>query len=100
MKVSTPTLRILWIPSLVAVTIVVEVIILPTNPPLSPGPHYAYKFFKLLLFVGVGYLAPLAFWRFNALTRGIMLPSFRQCASKHSRALSVAATVSTGMRCS
>jgi hypothetical protein len=72
MKVFTPTLRILWIAA-VAVTIAVEVIILPTNPPLPPFPHYAYKVFKLLLFVTVGYLAPLAFWRFNALTRGIGL---------------------------
>jgi hypothetical protein len=72
MKVFTPTLRILWI-VMVVVTIIGEVVILPTKPPLPPVPHYAYKIGKLLLFVAVGYLAPLAFWRFNALTRGLAL---------------------------
>jgi hypothetical protein len=72
MKVFTPTLRTLWITT-VAVTVLVEVILLPTNPPLPPVPHYAYKTLKAVLFVSVGYLAPLAFWHFNALTRGIML---------------------------
>ncbi len=72
LRVFTPTLRILWI-AVVIVTIISEVLLLPTNPPLSPIPHYSYKVFKLLLFIAVGYLAPLAFWRFNALNRGIML---------------------------
>jgi len=72
LKVFTPTLRIAWI-LIVAITIVSEVVLLPTNPPLPPIPHYSYKIFKLLLFVSVGYLAPLSFWRFNALNRGIML---------------------------
>jgi hypothetical protein len=71
-KVFTPTLRVVWI-AIVAVTIVSEVLLLPTNPPLPPIPHYSYKIFKVLLFIAVGYLAPLAFWRFNALNRGIML---------------------------
>jgi hypothetical protein len=72
LRVFTPTLRIAWV-AIVAVTVVSEVILLPTNPPLPPIPHYSYKIFKLLLFVSVGYLAPLALWRFNALNRGIML---------------------------
>lgn len=72
LRVFTPTLRILWI-AVVIVTIISEVLLLPTNPPLPPVPHYSYKIFKLLLFIAVGYLAPLAFWRFNALNRGIML---------------------------
>jgi len=72
LKVFTPALRIVWA-AIVAVTVVAEVLLLPTNPPLPPIPHYAYKVFKLILFVAVGYLAPLAFWRFNALNRGIML---------------------------
>jgi hypothetical protein len=72
LRVFTPTLRTVWV-AIVAVTIVSEVLLLPTNPPLPPLPHYSYKIFKLLLFIAVGYLAPLAFWRFNALNRGIML---------------------------
>lgn len=72
LKVFTPTLRVTWV-LIVVVTVVVEVLLLPTNPPLPPIPHYSYKIFKLLLFVAVGYLAPLAFWRFNALNRGILL---------------------------
>jgi hypothetical protein len=72
LKVFTPTLRILWIAA-VAITVVSEVVLLPTNPPLPPIAHYSYKILKLLLFVVVGYLAPLAFWRFNALNRGILL---------------------------
>jgi hypothetical protein len=72
LKVFTPTLRIAWI-LIVAITIVSEVVLLPTNPPLPPIPHYSYKIFKLFLFAAVGYLAPLSFWRFNALNRGIML---------------------------
>ena len=72
LRVFTPALRMVWI-AIVSITVVVEVILLPTNPPLPPIPHYSYKLFKLLLFVAVGYLAPLAFWRFNALNRGILL---------------------------
>ena len=72
LKVFTPALRILWA-AIVAVTVVAEVLLLPTDPPLAPIPHYSYKIFKALLFIAVGYLAPLAFWRFNVLNRGIML---------------------------
>jgi len=79
LKVFTPTLRTTWL-LIVAVTIVSEVILLPTNPPLPPIPHYAYKIFKVLLFISVGYLAPLAFWRFNALNRGIMLAAISSAA--------------------
>ncbi len=49
---------------------VAEVIPLPLLPPL---PFYSYKVMKVLFFIALGYLAPLAFWRFNALTRGIFL---------------------------
>jgi hypothetical protein len=72
LKVFTPAMRLTWV-AVVAVTVLSEVLLLPTNPPLPPLPHYFYKICKALLFIAVGYLAPLSFWRFNALNRGILL---------------------------
>lgn len=40
---------------------------------MAPFPFYVIKCAKLVLFLVLGYLAPLAFWRFNALNRGVML---------------------------
>jgi hypothetical protein len=54
----------------VAATVVTEVIPVPLMPPL---PFYSYGVSKLISFVAVGYVAPLAFRRFNALNRGILL---------------------------
>jgi hypothetical protein len=55
---------------LVAITVVTEVIPVPLMPPL---PFYSYCALKLISFVALGYVAPLAFRRFNALNRGILL---------------------------
>jgi hypothetical protein len=55
---------------IVATTVVTEVIPIPL---MHPFPFYSYKAAKLVCFVALGYLAPLAFWRFNALNRGILL---------------------------
>jgi hypothetical protein len=53
-----------------ALTIVSEVYPFPLIPPL---PFYSIWCAKLLLFLILGFLAPLAFRRFNALNRGILL---------------------------
>jgi hypothetical protein len=63
------SLRITWL-VIFAVTIVSEVYPFPLLP---PGPFYSIWGVKLLLFLVLGYIGPLAFWRFNALNRGIVL---------------------------
>jgi hypothetical protein len=60
---------VIWL-IIFALTIVSEVYPFPLIPPL---PFYSIWCTKLLLFLVLGYLAPLAFWRFNALNRGILL---------------------------
>lgn len=71
----TPPLRIFALPvrllwtGIVVVTVLSEV--LPA-PQTTPPPFYTYEALKALCFVLVGYLAPLAFWQFNALNRGIL----------------------------
>jgi hypothetical protein len=55
---------------LVAITVVMELIPVPLMPPLL---YYSYAVSKLISFVALGYVAPLAFHRFNALNRGIVL---------------------------
>ena len=62
-------LRITWL-VIFAVTIVSEVYPFPLLP---PAPFYSIWGVKLLLFLVLGFIGPLAFWRFNALNRGIML---------------------------
>jgi hypothetical protein len=68
-QVFNPAIKMLWA-VIVAITIFTEVIPIPLMPPV---PFYSYKVAKVVCFVAVGYLAPLAFWRFNALNRGIFL---------------------------
>ncbi len=55
---------------IVTVTVTSEIMPIPLMPPV---PFYSYKLAKAICFVVLGYLAPLAFWRFNALNRGILL---------------------------
>jgi len=62
-------LRITWF-VIFALTVISEVYPFPLLPPL---PFYTIWGAKLLLFLVLGYLAPLTFWRFNALNRGILL---------------------------
>jgi len=60
--------RICWFVFL-AIMVIVEVIPRPiTWPPL---PYYSYQISKLIGFVVLGYLTPLAFWRFGSLGRGV-----------------------------
>jgi len=75
MRVFTRGTRIAWI-SLAILTVLLEVIPIPA---MSPIPFYGYCAGKAILFLLVGYGAPLAFWRFNALNRGIVLAAFSAC---------------------
>ena len=68
-RIFSPAIKLLWT-GIVTVTVVTEVMPIPLMP---RTPFYAYCAAKLICFVAVGYLAPLAFWRFNALNRGILL---------------------------
>jgi hypothetical protein len=44
-----------------------------TSVPMWPPPiYYPYQTLKLIGFVVIGILTPLAFWRFNALNRGLL----------------------------
>jgi hypothetical protein len=49
--------------------VVSELISVPVWPPPI---YYPYQIMKLTGFVVVGVLTPLAFWRFNALNRGLL----------------------------
>lgn len=60
--------RLLWT-AIVVATVLSEV--LPA-PQTAPANFYTYEALKALGFVLVGYLAPLSFWQFNALNRGIL----------------------------
>jgi hypothetical protein len=58
-----------WVVLLTA-SIIVETM---PNPNVRPFYFYCYAALKVLCFIAVGYLTPLALSRFNSLTRGIML---------------------------
>lgn len=64
-------MRLFWI-AIAVIIIAIEVMPIPLMPPV---PFYAYCGTKALLFVLLGFFAPFAFWRFNALNRGIFLAS-------------------------
>ena len=59
--------RLLWL-AIVVTTVLLEVI--PAH--FEPALFYTYKCAKGVLFVALGYLTPLTFWRFNALNRGLL----------------------------
>ena len=69
LRAFSKSLRIAWL-VVFALTVISEVYPFPLLPPL---PFYTIWCAKLLLFLILGFLAPLAFWRFNALNRGILL---------------------------
>lgn len=65
----SPSLRLAWI-TIAALTVITELI---PFPPIVPPPlFYSYKTAKVLLFLILGYCAPLTFWRFNSLTLGVI----------------------------
>ncbi len=61
--------RFVWL-LIFTITVVSDVYPFPLLPPLV---FYTIWGIKLLLFFLLGYVAPLAFWRFNALNRGVTL---------------------------
>ncbi|MGA8596241.1 MAG: VanZ family protein [Bryobacteraceae bacterium] len=63
---------------LLALTIFLEVEPLPQE--IYPPLFYSYKLLKGVLFFALGYLTPLAFWRFNSLGRGMLLAALSACA--------------------
>lgn len=70
----SPSLRRTWI-AIAALTVLTELI---PFPPIVPPPlFYSYKIAKILLFLILGYCAPLTFWRFNSLTLGVIFAAFR-----------------------
>ncbi len=69
LRVFSPVTKAIWV-AIVAITVAAEVIPIPLIPPV---PFYSYCGAKAICFIVLGYLAPLAFWRFNALNRGILL---------------------------
>ena len=62
------SIRIVFV-FLVAVLIFTELASVPLWPPAI---FYPYQILKLAGFIAVGLLTPLAFWRFNALNRGLL----------------------------
>lgn len=64
----TPVMRMLWF-AVFTLTIVSEVVYIPL---MAYYYFYPYCALKAVCFLLVGYLAPLSFWRFNALNRGIL----------------------------
>ena len=62
---------------LLALTIFLEVEPLPLE--IYPPLFYSYKLFKGILFLALGYLTPLAFWRFNSLGRGVLIAFASAC---------------------
>ena len=71
-RVFNRSTKLVWA-LVVSITVVTEVMPIPLMPPV---PFYSYCVAKLICFIAVGFLAPLAFWRFNALNRGILLAAF------------------------
>jgi hypothetical protein len=61
-------LQVAWA-AIVVATIVFEVV--PAHFP--PAVFYSYKLMKCVLFLALGYLTPLTFWRFDSLNFGLLL---------------------------
>jgi hypothetical protein len=73
LRAFSPSLRLAWI-AIAVLTVVSELI---PFPPIVPPPlFYTYKTAKILLFLIIGYMAPLTFWRFNSLTFGVIFAAF------------------------
>jgi hypothetical protein len=77
------TPKVAWF-GLLALTILLEVEPLPLE--IYPPLFYSYKCFKGLLFLALGFLTPIAFWRFNSLGKGMLLALHRLARSSCFRA--------------
>jgi hypothetical protein len=83
LRVFTRGLRVTWF-VIAAATILLEVI---PFPPTTDNRFYAYCAAKGILFVLLGYLAPLAFWAFSELNRGIAFAALSACCVETLQAL-------------
>lgn len=70
LRIFSPTLRLAWA-TLSVLTILSE--IAPRSPSLPPVAYYSYTACKAALFVLLGFLSPLTFWRFDSLGLGLLL---------------------------
>jgi hypothetical protein len=61
-------IRILFV-AIVSALVIAELASIPMWPPPI---YYPWQISKLIGFVVIGVLTPLAFWRFNALNRGLL----------------------------
>ncbi len=66
------SIRVVFI-AVVSAMVVGEIASVPMWP---PSIFYPYCFLKLVGFVIIGILTPIAFWRFNALNRGLLYAAF------------------------
>lgn len=71
------TPKVAWF-GLLALTILLEIEPLPLE--IYPPFFYSYKCFKGLLFLAVGFLTPIAFWRFNSLGKGMLVAAVSACS--------------------
>ncbi len=63
----------MWFIALVSALVIGELTSVPMWPPVI---FYPYCALKLLGFIAIGILTPIAFWRFNALNRGLLYAAF------------------------
>lgn len=71
-RVSSLAPKLFWA-VIVGVTLVNEVIPIPR---LTVAASYSFYAAKIICFFALGYVAPMAFLRFNAINRGILLAAF------------------------
>lgn len=76
LPVFTAWMRGFWFAAVLA-TVISETVYVPL---MAPVYFYSYCAMKGFFFLLVGYLAPLAFWRFNALNRGILYAALSSTA--------------------
>lgn len=69
LRMFSGALRLAWV-VISIVTIWSE--IMPRSPGLLPLPYYSYTLAKVILFVLIGFLSPLTFWRFDSLGLGLL----------------------------
>ena len=76
LRAFSTSLRVAWFVVAILTTISelipFPLLIVTPHIVLSYSLFYSYKGAKVLLFLSLGYLTPLAFWRFNSLTVGLI----------------------------
>lgn len=76
LRVFSTSLRVAWLVVAILTTlselIPFPLVIVTPHIVLSYSLFYSYKIAKVLLFLSLGYLTPLTFWRFNSLTVGLI----------------------------